>query len=444
MFFRKLATILTLAGVVPISIAGQLTDTQKLGRALYNDVELSLNRNQSCASCHSLDKVQALVEVAPGEFELRKQPSRSFAHPDNLLSHSAVAEGSVSGRFGSLNPPTAGYAAFTPPFHWDGAQRLWIGGQFWNGRSKTLSDQAGQPFLNANEMAMPSKWAVVTRLRESRVYRKAFRKLFDIELMDILPYEQAPESETPPPGVFAAYKAMTVALASFEESRVFNRFDSKYDFVLAGMTQFTEQEARGFALFMGEKAQCSICHSGAATTAPDSTVFPALFSNYAYDNLGVPENANIPGNPAPDAGLGGRPEIAAKDPDGSEVGKQKVVSLRNVALTAPYMHNGVFRTLEQVVHFYNTRDTKPNLCSDNNDPGFAIDCWPEAEFPDTMNAKEVGNLSLSPEEEADIVAFLHTLTDNYPLWGNRNGLSDPSVPKGTPSPINTSAFPFLD
>jgi len=114
------------------------------------------------------------------------------------------------------------------------------------------------------------------------------------------------------------------------------------------------------------------------------------------------------------------------------------MSLRNIALPPPYMHNGAFRTLEQVAHFYNTRDAKPRVCTDSNDRGFGDDCWPEPEFAATMNVDVRGNLGLSAEEEADLVAFMNTLTDNYPQWGG-----DPLVPPGTPSPFDGAPFPPL-
>jgi len=440
---RLFYCILLLPIFSSLSNASELSGVQKLGKLLYSDENLSLNRNQSCQSCHSLERLKVTVEVEPGVFRNRKQSSLSFAHPDNIQNNTAVAEGSVVGEFGSLNIPTTGYAAFIPPFHWDGTRSLWIGGQFWNGRSKTLEEQASQPFLNSVEMAMPSKWSVVSRLRENPRYIQKFIHNFDIDLLSIEPYEQAPKNTTPPPGVFAAFDAMTKSIAEFERSRKFNRFDSKYDYVISGVTEFTEQEQQGFSLFMSDKAKCSVCHDGSVTTAPDSSLFPSLFSNYAYDNLGLPRNINIPGNPEPNTGLGGRPEIAAKDPDGSEIGKHKVVSLRNIELTPPYMHNGTLETLEQVVHFYNTRSVKPNVCLDNNDPSFGINCWAEAEFPNTMNQNEVGNLGLTFDEEKAIVAFLKTLTDNYPAWGNKFGNVDPNVPKGTSSPFKDVAFPFI-
>lgn len=423
------------------ALANDISSKEELGLILFSDENLSLNRNQSCSSCHSLDRIRVTDPTSPSGWAL--QPSPSFAHPDNITNLTAVAEGSVAGEFGSLNAPTAGYAAFSPSFHWDGNQGLWIGGQFWDGRAATLMDQAKGPFLNEKEMAMPSVWSIVSRLKESPEYYRYFNDLFDISLARIPSFERAPEDFTPPPGVFAVFDAMAESIAAFERSAYFNRFTSKYDYVAAGITDFTPQEAQGFALFSGPKAQCSVCHSSAMTTAPDSHAFPAMFTNFAYDNLGIPINDLIRGNPEVSQGLGGRPEIQQRDPDGSELGKHKVMSLRNVALTPPYMHNGSLKTLREVVHFYNTRDTLPRECAGMNDPGFGVDCWPAAEIPHTMNTVQVGNLGLTVEEEEAIAAFLETLTDNYPRWGNSNGHHDPNVPVNAPPPFEQVASPIL-
>ena len=134
---------------------------------------------------------------------------------------------------------------------------------------------------------------------------------------------------------------------------------------------------------------------------PDERAGKVLFTDHTYDNLGIPSN---PGNPffkvsAPyntcgkdtmDLGLGSR----LRDPE--EYGKFRVPTLRNIALTAPYGHNGYFKTLEEIVHFYNVRD---------------VEDFPPAEYPETVNKDELGNLGLSQEEETAIVAFLRTLTD---------------------------------
>jgi cytochrome c peroxidase len=404
------------------------TAEERFGALLFSDKNLSLLRNQACESCHRL---------TPAVDPLTNKPlsTPGFVDNDNVQKGTAVSDGSVPRRFGNLNAPSVGYTAFSPHFHWDAVEGLYVGGQFWNGRAATLRDQAAQPFLNRVEMAMPSRWAVVTRLQENPRYREFMKDIYGVDLDRIPGRESAPADVVPPPGVFAAYDAMTAAIAAFEKTRVFNRFTSKFDYYLAGRTDLTEKERRGMDLFNGDKAKCSACHTSEPAIAPDGTVLPPLFSDFTYDNLGLPRNVDIPGNPEPNRGLGGRPDIAAKDPTGSEVGKHKVMSLRNVAVTAPYGHNGVFATLEQITHFYNTRDTL-GAVADNNDPGFGTTGWPPPEIPVNVNRDELGDLGLTPEEESDLVAFMRTLTDNYPSWGR-----DPTVPPGTPSPFSETPFP---
>lgn len=426
---KKLFVFCILSGfvsaIVDAAAATQpLTPVQKLGKRLYRDKNLSLNRDQACASCHSLTPVR-LKEPLPA------LPAPGFVDPANVRNGTPVSKGSVDGARGTLNAPSAGYAAFSPFFHWDSVEGLYVGGQFWNGRAATLAVQAQGPFLNSAEMAMPSRWAVVTRLQENADYVAAFKHLFGLDLQAIPAYQQ---NQPEPPGVQESYNAMAEAIGAFEKSRVFNKFNSKFDFVLAGMTAFTPVEARGLQLF-NNKAQCSACHVSETGIAPDGSVFPPLFTDFTFDNLGLPRNVNIPHNPDPDKGLGGRADIVKRDPNGEQVGKHKVMSLRNIALTPPYGHNGVFKTLEQIVHFYNARDTLGKV-PDNNDPGFGISGWPEPEIPQNVNTDELGDLQLSAAEEAALVAFLKTLSDDYPEWGG-----DPNVPPGTPSPFADTPFP---
>ncbi|MGR8933535.1 MAG: cytochrome-c peroxidase [Gammaproteobacteria bacterium] len=425
---NKLFVLCVLCGfvssIVNSASAESLTPLQQLGQRLYRDKHLSLNRNQSCATCHSLAPVTL---KAP----LPALPAPGFVDPANVRNGTPVSKGSVSGARGTLNAPSVGYAAFSPFFHWDSSEGLYVGGQFWNGRAATLAAQAQKPFLNPAEMAMPSRWAVVSRLRESLNYVNIFQKLFGLDLLAIPSYQK---SQPEPPGVRETYSAMARAIGAFEKSRVFNKFNSKFDFVLAGVTAFSPIEARGFKLF-NNKALCSACHVSEATIAPDGSVFPPLFTDFTYDNIGLPRNVNIPYNPEPDKGLGGRSGIAKRDPNGEQLGKHKVMSLRNIALTPPYGHNGVLKTLQQVVHFYNTRDTLGQV-ADNNDPGFGVTGWPEPEVAQNVNNGELGNLQLSAAEETAIVAFLKTLTDDYPEWGG-----DPNVPPGTASPFAETPFP---
>ncbi len=229
---------------------------------------------------------------------------------------------------------------------------------------------------------------------------------------------------------------MTKAIAAFEKTRTFNRFTSKFDFYLAQKTSLTSQESHGLTLFNGA-ANCASCHLSTPAIAPDGSVQPPMFTDFSYDNIGLPRNVNIPDNPAPNPGLGGRADIAARDPSGALIGKHKVMSLRNIALTPPYGHNGVFRTLDQIVHFYNTRDTLNGTpVKDITDNNSGVTAWPAPEIPQTVNKTELGHQSLSLTDEADLVAFLRTLTDGYPDWGN-----DGQVPTGTPSPYASMPFP---
>jgi cytochrome c peroxidase len=406
-----------------------LDKEQALGRMLFHDQNLSLHRNQSCASCHQ-------IEPAADPNRGGQLKTGGFADPVNVVSGTPSSLGSVPGKAGTLNSPSAAYAMFSPYFHWDAQEGHYVGGQFWNGRAATLADQAKGPPLNPLEMAMPSKWAVVTRLKANSDYVTGFRELYGIDLAAIPAKELASPEETSPPGVPAAYDAMARAIAAFEKSRVFAPFTSKYDFYLAGKTELSSLELKGLAVWNMPKSQCSACHVSASMKAPGGGELPPMFTDFTYDNLGLPYNANLPGKPLPDPGLGGRPDIAALDPDGEQLGKHKVMTIRNIEVTGPYMHNGVLPTLEAVVHFYNTRDAKPRACSDNRDRGFGKECWPEPEIGKNVNRDELGNLGLDAEEERAIVAIMKTLTDGYPEWGG-----DPKVPPGTPSPYADVAFP---
>ena len=142
---------------------------------LYMDTNLSLQRNQSCNSCHDIQPVTPAGKSEP-------LPAAGFVDPDNVRDGSAVSKGSIAGASGTLNAPSAAYARFSPHFHWDGEEGLYVGGQFWNGRAATLAEQAMGPPLNPLEMAMPSQWAVVSRLKENPVYVQQFRELYDIDL----------------------------------------------------------------------------------------------------------------------------------------------------------------------------------------------------------------------------------------------------------------------
>ncbi|WP_444922082.1 cytochrome-c peroxidase [Microbulbifer sp. CnH-101-G] len=356
-----------------------LPDRVELGFLLYNDLNISARRNTGCVTCHAHSAGFA--------------DPRSVADPVSM----PVSPGSEPGKFGTRNAQTAAYATFSPPFHWDEQKQTYVGGQFWDGRANSLRDQAIGPPLNPLEMAMPNKEAVLARLAENPVYLEAFRRLYGVDLKW--------------PQVDMVYPKFGAAIGSFEPTDEFAEFNSKYDYYVAGKIELTPQEQLGLQLFNG-KAKCSNCHS----SKPPANYPHALFTDFTYDNLGLPVNPRIAGLHGVDSlpldlGLGGRQEIAAKHPDGSQDGKFKVPTLRNIEITPPYGHNGVFATLEQIVHFYNTRDTLGEV-PDATDPNFGITGWPKPEVPKNVNRAELGNLGLTDEEEAAIVAFLKTLTDD--------------------------------
>ena len=377
--------------------ANDLNYEEKLGKKLYKDTNLSLNKNQSCASCHSLKRVEL--------FDDRKTPAPGFVDPENIATGSPTSRGSIEGLFGGLNSPSAGYASFSPDFHFDSAEGLWVGGQFWNGRAATLEEQAKGPFLNPVEMAMPSRWAVISELKKNTHYVEAFQSIYGFDLDAVPANPMAPSDDDAPPSVHQAYDLLATAIAQFERSKELNPFTSKFDFVSAGLTQFTAQEQLGKDLFEG-KALCSACHVMDPVQGADGKTYPPVFTDFTYDNIGVPRNHSIPGNPLPDIGL------SATTGNQEDDGKHKVMSLRNIAVTAPYAHNGYFRTLEQIVHFYNTRD-------------LASEGWAPPEVAQNLNTSELGNLGLSVEEEHAIVTFMRTLTDGYQKWGDDPNLSEP-------------------
>lgn len=268
---------------------------------------------------------------------------------------------------------------------------------------------------------MPNEAAVVDRLTHDLRYRDLFKDIYGLSLT-------AANSKASPKKVGEIFNAVAKAIAAYEQSPVFNKFNSKFDYVLAGKTRFTDLEAKGFELFnRQDKGNCAACHTSAPTETADGQIEPPMFTDFSYDNIGLPRNPRIPGNPEANLGLGGRADLTT-DP-AAEIGKHKVMSLRNIAITPPYGHNGSMATLEQIVHFYNTRDVLGHVM-DINSPGFAKTGWPEPEIAENLNQDELGNLGLSAEEEKAIVAFLKTLTDDYPRWGH-----DPRVRPGTLSPF---------
>jgi cytochrome c peroxidase len=341
-----------------------LAPEERLGKLLYFDTNLSTPPGQSCSSCHT--------------------PEAGFTDPDF---ESPVSQGVLpQSRFGNRNSPTAAYAAFSPDFHYDEEEGLYIGGQFWDGRAANLVEQAKGPFLNILEMNNPDKQTVIISIRHAE-YADLFKEVYGERALD---------------DVEAAYDLVAQAIATFEATDEVNSFSSKFDCFLAGNAILSEQELLGLELFNAEdKGNCAACHPSEPGPYSDHP----LFTDFSYDNLGVPRNPDNPFYSLPaafnpdgedfiDLGLGG---VLGEE---EELGKMKVPTLRNIAITTPYMHNGVFTTLHEVVNFYNTRDL----------PGAG---WDPPEVSENVNTDELGNLGLTTEEVDAIVAFMETLTDGY-------------------------------
>jgi len=432
-----------------------LTPIEELGSKIFFDELLSIRKNQACASCHV--------------------PELGWTGADSEINaHGAVYEGSLNGEFGNRKPPSSAYATLSPIFYADfgnrllgdneqdlGADPLFVGGNFWDGRAtgwelgNPAADQAQGPFLNPVEQALPDAACVVYRVCESPgqgqgqgpqgQYADLFKQVWGAAICAIdWPnningecnqtdgvVELAPQDRNK---VDRAYDRVALSIAAFEASNASNAFTSKLDAHRAGLYEFTEQEELGRDIFRG-KGQCSACHVG----SPGPGAAPPLFTDFTYDNLGVPRNPENPfsvSNPDwQDPGLGGFLENVAGFVDyaPANYGKHKVPTLRNVGLGSceavedgndciikAYMHNGFFKSLKTVVHFYNTRDVKPS-CEDLPAPIFnateavalANNCWPDPEVAENVNTDELGNLGLTEEEEDALVAFMLTMSDGY-------------------------------
>ena len=354
LFRTAIAVIFVLVASVCLANAKSAPSTleQQLGRFLYFDKHLSNPIGQACASCHL--------------------PVAGYADPDQQL---PVSEGAVPGQFGGRNSPSSAYAAYSPIFGKD-LTGLYIGGQFWDGRAPTLEEQAKGPFLNPVEMNNTVE-GVVQAVRNSN-YAWLFKLVYGPDSLN---------------DANSAYNLIAKSIATFERSYQVNRFTSKYDFYLKGKVALTAQEQRGLQLFNG-KGNCFACHP---STSVDGKT-PPLFTDFSYDNLGIPRNMEYPfyqmnPSPYPDLGLG----KIVNDP--AQNGKFKVMTLRNIALTAPYSHNGYFKTLKEIVHYYNTKSI--------------TGMWPAPDVAENVNTTELGNLGLNGQEEDDIVAFLMTLSDSF-------------------------------
>ncbi len=381
----------------------QLTPMEMLGKRLMFDASLSNPEGQSCTTCHG--------------------PEVGFTGPDSEINQAtAIYPGALEPRFGNRKPPAAAYAGMSPKLHID-EEGIFVGGMFWDGRATgwelgdPLAEQAMGPFLNPLEQNLPDKSAVIRKVQEAD-YAGLFREVWG---PDSLSVEDAD----------GTYERIARAIAAYERSSEVNPFSSKFDDFWrktreAGLEVddiedsnwesfqgmgLENDELKGLVLF-NTTGKCAECH---ILDSVDGN--PPLFTDFTYDNLGAPRNPDNPfyiqeeqfnpdGDAWVDKGLGafleGVPEYQQYAAE--NMGKYKVPTLRNVdkrpqdGFVKAFLHNGFFKSLKEVVRFYNTRDRQE---AD----------WPEPEIAANVNTEELGDLGLNPEEEDLIVLFMQTLSD---------------------------------
>jgi cytochrome c peroxidase len=423
-----------------------------LGKLLLFDKHLSVNQNEACSFCHT--------------------PETGFTGPIQSLNLSTVAyPGSVRTRFSQRKPQSYMYATFAPVLHYNALQGDFVGGNFWDMRASgyrlqnASAEQAQGPPTNPVEMGLSDSACIAYRLSKAP-YRKLFETVWGADSFSIQwpkNVESVCATPGPPPAddqypvhlsvadrqrADHVYDSFGLEAAAYEASPEVDPFTSKYDYVQAGKAQFTPEEGVGYALFKG-KAKCNQCHrDGGPGEEP-------LFTDFTASNLGVPRNSavqyyfegksdergyspNPAGQAYVDTGVGFflrklKSLSGQLNPDTQWIdlapkfdAKFQVATLRNVDMrptpdfVKAYMHNGYFKSLKEVVHFYNTRDVLPKCKA--GDPGEKVTCWPPPEDSTNLNTRQLGDLKLTDDEENDVVAFLKTLTDDYKLPSPAKGM----------------------
>jgi cytochrome c peroxidase len=394
--------------------ASKLSLAAQVGQKMFTDMSLSGSGKMSCATCHD--------------------PASAYGPPNNL----AVQAGGTDLKApGTRTVPSLRYKNVTPPYadlldNPDGISVPGPGGGFtWDGRAATLADQAQIPLLAANEMANASAADVVAKL-QAGAYADLFRQAFGNDAFA---------------DATAAFQNARNALQAYQlEDASFHPYSSKFDLYAGNKIggNLTPSEARGLKVFADPAtANCASCHYQGAGLNGSS----ALFTDFSYEAIGVPRNPEIPANADAgyqDIGLCGplRTDHAAVAGD-TFCGMFKAPTLRNIALRKAFFHNGVMHSLEQVIRFYNTRDTMPEIWYPTI--GGTPKATPDAGFPTygLITTQYVGgsvqkfndlppvflpNIDtqmpmdgraahsappMSEQNITDLICFLNTLTDGY-------------------------------
>ena len=442
---------------------------ETLGKLEIFDPNLSVNNNLACSYCHDpaagYGNGASILSVFTGGSNPGSVPITVHgAYPDN--------------RIAKRNPQSYVYSPYFPPLQYNTTQGDFYGGNFWDGRAtgfrlqNSAAEQGQDPPVDPEEMANPDTACVVWKLSLSK-YKFFFEQVWGTGSLDIAwPANVAKVCSTPKgAAIFGtnatplnlipsertranqAYDEFGQSIASYESSSSVSPFTSKFDAYLANSTTtpLTAQELRGYDLFRG-KAQCNTCHldgrsdSAAGTDTGMATNVAPMFTDFTYNNLGLPRNVILPwysedtpdqwgftGNPLgpgfTDEGVGlfldgyygAPPNLTWGQHLPFFEGKFQTSTVRDVGqvphpgFVKAYMHNGYLLSLKEVVHFYNTRDVYFQPVLSGNCPAGTVEkvtCWPMPEDPNNENMT-IGHLGLSSAEENDLVAFLETLTDGF-------------------------------
>jgi len=353
----------------------------QVGQKIFADVSLSASGNMSCATCHD--------------------PANAHAQTNNL---SVQLGGPHLDVPGTRAVPSLRYLDKTPAFGF-GDDGKPVGGFTRDGKASTLATQAETPLLAPHEMANNGRADVVAKLQRAS-YVNAFKQAFGADIFN---------------DTDKAFERALFALQQYQlEDSDFHPYDSKYDRFLAGQATLSDSELRGLALFNNPtKGNCAACHI--STKGKDGSA--PLFTDFTFDNLGVPRNTLIPATAKADYF-----DMGVCGPDRTDLAKRtefcgafKVPTLRNVATRKVFFHNGKYNNLRDVVSFYVRRDTNPEewypLAADGSVLKF--NDLPAA-YVGNVNVKEVPYNrqrgmapALTPAEIDDVISFLSTLTDGY-------------------------------
>jgi len=437
------------------SVGPVLTPIELLGKHIFFD-EISRPANkQSCASCHA--------------------PAAGWTLPNSVInSTTVVSPGAMPHRQGGIKAPANAYASFSPVFQFsfmDPMTAPWRGGNLWDGRAEGYGASAGaapqgdggvsatvtladlpvskqgdyQKYLGptADQALNPFPNPAEENVREHNVCLEVstskYRGLYEQAYGEPINCRPIPESN---PAYLTSYKRIAVALAAWQSSADVNSFSSRRDTALKNdedgkfpLDGLTDQENLGHDIFYGQpsalnkrpdggfaNANCFMCHNGVPKGEPMDRLGVALHQLYTdnrYRNIGVPYNREIPGVAKGDK-QGLKEHVSSARP-----GEFRTPTLRNVSkgvdesFTRAYTHNGWFKSLESLVHFYNTRDVLPmceafGIVDATEMEALAYKCWPVAEFLGSpFPSFVVGNLGLTADEEAALVAYMKTFSDEH-------------------------------